>query len=203
VILSILLIERFTLPIRLKPDDDLAAWRDITALSWRYAVAAGIVIFIVVILPAFSIARSEGDTLISAFQLGSMTASEPIYVLLGGMVALLGSVILSILLIERFTLPIRLLLLPKDFEMQLQGRSGLLLVSKFLGLIFTLVGIAILLIGPIGYQHTSGPFTRKSARPKSFIICSSNRFSSVSSPWQLEQASHTMSPNRFRILSTI
>jgi len=140
--------------IRLKPDDDLAAWRDITALSWRYAIAAGIVIFIVVILPAFSIARSEGDTIISAFQLGSVTASEPIYVLLGGMVALLGTVILSILLLEHFTLPIRLLLLPKDFEMQLQGRSGLLLVSKFLGLIFTLVGIAILLIGPIGYQHT-------------------------------------------------
>jgi GAF domain-containing protein/HAMP domain-containing protein len=140
--------------IRLKPDDDLAAWRDITALTWRYAIAAGIVIFIVVILPAFSIARPEGHSFISAFQPGDLSASEPFYILLGGMVALLGTVILSILLLEHFTLPIRLLLLPKDFEMQLQGRSGLLLVSKFLGLTFVLVGIAILLIGPIGYQHT-------------------------------------------------
>jgi GAF domain-containing protein/HAMP domain-containing protein len=63
-------------------------------------------------------------------------------------------VILAILTIERFTSPIRLILLPKDLETQLKGRSGLLLRTKFLALTFGLIIISVLLIVPIGYQHT-------------------------------------------------
>ncbi len=51
-------------------------------------------------------------------------------------------------------MPIRLLLLPKDIETQLRGRSGLLLRTKFLALTLALIMIAVLLIAPIGYQHT-------------------------------------------------
>jgi GAF domain-containing protein/HAMP domain-containing protein len=52
------------------------------------------------------------------------------------------------------TLPIRLILVPKDLETQLSGRSGLRLRSKFLALTFGLIIISVLLIAPIGYQHT-------------------------------------------------
>lgn len=137
-----------------KSEDELLAWIEITSLSWRYGVAAAFIVFVVDILPPILITSSQGEVLSSAFQPTALNSSDPVYVLIGGIVSLFGSVILAMLLIERFTLPIRVLLLPSDFETQLKGRSGLLLNGKFLTLTLALIGIAILLIVPIGYQHT-------------------------------------------------
>lgn len=139
---------------RPKSEDELLAWTEITSLSWRYAIAAILVIFLVDILPTFLISFSEGEVISSAFQPTALNSSDPVYILIGGTVSLFGSVILAMLLIERFTLPIRVILLPRDFETQLKGRSGLLLNGKFLTLTLALIGIAVLLIAPIGYQHT-------------------------------------------------
>ncbi|HKG52830.1 MAG TPA: GAF domain-containing protein [Anaerolineales bacterium] len=139
---------------RPKAEDELLGWTEITSLSWRYAIAAIFVIFFVDILPTFLISFSQGEVISSAFQPTALNSSDPFYILIGGTVALFGSVMLSLLLIERFTLPIRVILLPKDFETQLKGRSGLLLNGKFLALTLALIGIAVLLIAPIGYQHT-------------------------------------------------
>jgi len=139
---------------RPKSDDELFAWTEITSLSWRFGVAAVFVIFFVDILPTFLISFSKGEVVSSAFQPTALNSSDPIYILVGGTVALFGSVLLAILLIEHFTLPIRVILLPRDFETQLKGRSGLLLNGKFLILTLALIGIAVLLIAPIGYQHT-------------------------------------------------
>jgi len=139
---------------RPKSDDELLSWTEITSLSWRFGAAAVFVIFFVDILPTFLISFSKGEMVSSAFQPTALNSSDPIYILIGGTVALFGSVILAMLLIERFTLPIRVILLPRDFETQLKGRSGLLLNGKFLTLTLALIGIAVLLIAPIGYQHT-------------------------------------------------
>jgi GAF domain-containing protein/membrane protein implicated in regulation of membrane protease activity len=140
----------------LKPnsEEELAAWREVTGLTWRTAIADGIVNFFIVILPLFSITLAQNDVLSSPFQPTSLNAPDPIYLLLGAMVALLGAAILAILLIERLTLPARLVLLPTDLETQLTGRSGPLLVGKFIVLILGLILISILLIAPIGYQQT-------------------------------------------------
>ena len=138
---------------RSKPEDEFLAWYEITSLSWRYGLAAVFAIAFVVIV-AFFISLSEGEVISSAFQPTALNASDPIYILVGGTVSLLSSVILVILMVERFTLPIRLILLPKDFETQLKGRTGLLLSTKFLSLTLGLIIIAVLLIAPIGYQHT-------------------------------------------------
>ena len=140
--------------VRSKAEDEFLAWREITSLGWRYGIAALFLISVTVVLPALFISAAEGEAISSAFQPAALNASDPIYVLVGGVVALLGSVIPAILMIERFTLPIRLLLLPKDFENQLKGRSGLLLNGKFLALTMALILISVLLIAPIGYQHT-------------------------------------------------
>ena len=141
-------------PTRPKADDELLAWTEITSLSWRYGIAAVFVIFFVDILPIFLISFSQGEVVSSAFQPTALNSSDPIYIMIGGTVSLFGFVLLAMLLIERFTLPIRVLLLPRDFETQLKGRSGLLLNGKFLILTLALIGIAVLLIAPIGYQHT-------------------------------------------------
>lgn len=140
--------------IRAKSDDDLLAWREITSLSWRYGIAAIITILIADVLPLFFISFSRGAVISSVFQPTGLSSPTPIYVLIGGLVSMLGSVIVAIILIERFTLPIRLILLPKDFETQLKGHYGLLLNGKFLILTLALIGIAVLLIAPIGFHHT-------------------------------------------------
>ncbi len=140
----------------LKPDpvQEFDAWRQITSLSWRYGILAIIVFSLVVVLPAILITLSFGQAVVSPFQPTSLSSPDPLYVLFGGIAAMLGSVIFAILMIESFTLPARLVLLPTDFETQLKGRSGTLLRGKFIVLILGLITIAILLIAPIGYQYT-------------------------------------------------
>jgi HAMP domain-containing protein len=137
-----------------RSEDELLAWIEITSLNWHYGIAAVFAIFFIDILPIFLISFSKGEVIASAFQPTALNSSDPMYILIGGAVSLIGSVILAMLLIERFTLPIRVILLPRDFETQLKGRSGLLLNGKFLTLTLALIGIAVLLIAPIGYQHT-------------------------------------------------
>jgi GAF domain-containing protein/HAMP domain-containing protein len=139
---------------RAKPEDELRAWNEITSLNWRHALATIALTLILVLMPGFLVSFAAGEPIASAFQPSALDASDPIYILIGGSVSLLGSVILSLLLIERLTLPIRLILLPQDIETQLKGRAGLLLRTKFLVLTLALMVIAILLIAPIGYQHT-------------------------------------------------
>lgn len=134
--------------------EEFKAWKQITSLTWNYGIASLLVFSLVIIIPGVGLTLLISGEIISPFQPTSLTSQDALYVLLGGFVAVLGSVILSILLIERFTLPARLALLPDDFETQLTGRSGPLLVSKFIVLILSLITIAILLIAPIGYQQT-------------------------------------------------
>jgi GAF domain-containing protein len=139
--------------IRAKPEDDLLAWREITSLSWRYGIAAALSILIIDILPLVYLSLTKGQVISSAFQPTGLNSPIPIYVLIGGLVSLFGSVIIAVILVERLTLPLRLILLPKDVETQLKGHAGLLLNGKFLGLTLAVIGIAVMLIAPIGYQH--------------------------------------------------
>ena len=140
----------------LKPDatEELAAWREITSLVWRYAIGAAIVVFFVAILPPFTISLLQSGAVSSPFQPTSLSSPNPVYILLGGLVSILGSVLLTVLLIDRLTLPARLVLVPTDFDTQLKGRTGALLIGKFQVLILTLTAMGILLIAPIGYHQT-------------------------------------------------
>jgi GAF domain-containing protein/HAMP domain-containing protein len=135
-------------------EEEYKAWREITSLTWRYGIIAGLVIFLINILPAFFIARSQSEVISSPFQPTPINSPDPAYVLIGGTVSLLGFVILAILMIERLTLPARLVLVPSKFDTQLRGRFGALLIGKFQILILGLIAISVLLIAPIGYQQT-------------------------------------------------
>ena len=136
------------------PAEELAAWREITSLVWRYGIAAVIVIFVVNVLPPVLMAVLQSDTVSSPFQPTSLSSPNPVYILLGGLAAIFGSVILVVLMIDRFTLPARLVLVPNDFDTQLQGRAGALLIGRFQVLNLALIAIAIVLIAPIGYHQT-------------------------------------------------
>lgn len=136
------------------PSDEFNAWREITSLTTRYGIAAVVVILLLNVVPASMIAFSQTTVISSPFQPTSLNSPTPAYILLGGIAAILGSVILAVLLIDRFTRPLRLILVPTDFETQLKGRGGALVIGKFLVLILALIAIGVLLIVPIGYQQT-------------------------------------------------
>ncbi|HVF26074.1 MAG TPA: GAF domain-containing protein [Anaerolineales bacterium] len=136
------------------PDEEYKAWREITSLTWRYGIVAGLVIMLVNILPVFLITLSQSEVISSPFQPTSINSPAPAYVVLGGLASLLGSVLFAVLMIERLTLPARLVLVPVDFDTQLKGRFGALLIGKFQILILALIAISVLLIAPIGYQQT-------------------------------------------------
>jgi GAF domain-containing protein/HAMP domain-containing protein len=140
--------------VGLRPEDEFLAWREITSLGWRYGIAGVIVIYLIVILPLFLVSFSEGQGIASALQPTTVNGSDPIYVLLGGAVALLGFLVLAVFMIDRLTLPLRLILLPKDFESQLKGRSGLLLKGRLLLLTLVSVSAAIMLTAPTGFHYT-------------------------------------------------
>ena len=133
---------------------EFSAWREITSLTWRHGIASLVVYLLIIVLPIFLLTYSQSGVIVSPFQPTSLNSPDPIYVLLGGFVAVFGTVILGILMIERLTLPARLVLLPTDFEIQLLGRTGPLVITKFFGLILGLITIAVFLIAPIGYQQT-------------------------------------------------
>lgn len=135
-------------------EEEYKAWREITSLTWRYGIVAGLVILLISILPAYFITWSQSEVISSPFQPTSINSPDPAYILLGGIVSLLGSVILAVLMIERFMLPARLVLVPREFDAQLKGRFGALLIGKFQILILGLIAISVLLIAPIGYQQT-------------------------------------------------
>ncbi|MFN8384914.1 MAG: GAF domain-containing protein [Anaerolineales bacterium] len=141
-----------------RPDADnivvLEAWREITNFPIRIVALASIISFVVIVLPAVGLTSALGETIASPFQPNSLTSPVPLYVFLGGTAAILGWAILCILLTERVALPFRLILVPSDFETQRKGRAGALIVGKVLILILAMIAIAILLIGPIGYQQT-------------------------------------------------
>lgn len=140
--------------LRADADREFTAWKEITSLVTRYGIGAMLIALGVNVLPPFIIALSRREVVTSVFQPSAVSSPVPIYILLGGLAAALGSVILSLLTLERLTLPSRLILLPSGFETQLKARSGVLLGVKFqivaLGLI--LIGVAV--IAPIGYQQT-------------------------------------------------
>lgn len=132
------------LPLSTGTKDETVAWKQITGLTWRYGFIAFFVslVFEVVISVVYN------------YALGKINYDQAIYSLMGGTVAVISMIMLAILFIDWALSPVRHLLTPTGFEAQLQGRSGILLVSKFLILVSTLIVIGILTVGPIGYQKT-------------------------------------------------
>jgi len=129
--------------------EELSAWKEITSLTWRYGTAALIISYTVDILP----------TAIRSYQQGVTTPDQFIYSLLGGLVSVLATVIFAVLIIDRLLIPPRLVLIPKNFDAQLNGLAGPSLNIKFQVLILILVVIGILMIGPVGFHFMTESLT--------------------------------------------
>ena len=142
--------------VKSKPDEkkEFAAWKEITNLTTRYGISAFFVYLIVSIIPPFLITLTRSEPVSSVFQPTTIDSPLPFYILLAGLASAIGATIFSLLLIERFTLAERLVLIPSDFEAQLTGRSGALLGIKFQTLILGLIVVGVTVIAPLGYQQT-------------------------------------------------
>ncbi len=132
------------IPLTRGTEEEIRAWKQITGITWRYGFTA----FFMSII--FDVAIG----IVYSYSLGIISYDQGIYSLMGGTVAVITTIMLSILFIDWALTPARQILTPRDFEVQLEGRTGTLLVSKFLILISTLIVIGILMIGPIGYKKT-------------------------------------------------
>ena len=128
------------IPLSEGTEEEVVAWKQITGLTWRYGFIAFLLslIFDVVIGIVYN------------YSLGTITFDQAVYSLMGGTVAVITTTMLSILFIDWVLTPVRNTLTPQGFEAQIQGRSGILLVSKFLILVSTLIVIGIFMVGPIG-----------------------------------------------------
>ena len=128
------------------PEEELAAWKEVTSFPLQYGVSATTVLLLVDVAPVVFIIQSHNT-------ISPVNSLAPMFFLLGGLACIIGYIILAALIIERFMLPVRLALLPYDFDTQLEGRSGTLLGIKFQILTIGLIAMAIAVIAPIGYQQ--------------------------------------------------
>ena len=133
------------------PAEEMSAWTEITALTWRYGIAASIVAYAIDILP----------TSIYFYQSGITTPDQFVYSLIGGVVSVLAIIIIEVLVIDRFLIPARLALIPKGFDNQLNGLAGPRLTIKFVILILIPIAIGILMVGPVGFHFMNKSLTEE------------------------------------------
>ena len=132
-------------PELFKRGDGQEAWKNAHNLFWKYTVAATVVFISFTIFPkTILLSRS-----------GLANQDQVIYGFLAGFIAILAFVSLSTIILDRFLVPVRNILLPKDFSQQLAGLSKLRILYKFLAVVFVSLIITALLIAPIGYHQTT------------------------------------------------
>lgn len=128
--------------------EELAAWSEITSITWKYGVGAAIVSIFLDIAPLVIYQRFFINPEIR------ITNDQAIYSLLGGTLSAIAIVLIVIFVLETMLEPARGVLLPKNSEMQLAGAAGFKLNAKYIGAVSALILISVLLIAPAGYRQT-------------------------------------------------
>ncbi|MFO3796891.1 MAG: hypothetical protein ACK8QZ_06345, partial [Anaerolineales bacterium] len=115
--------------------NEAKAWEEITALGWRYAIATGLVMLFVNIVPL----------LIYESVVLRLTFEQVIYTLIAASIVAAGGLILNVALFEGFLTPVRMVLTPKSFETQLTYFRGLSLTLRLIAATLTLIAISVAL----------------------------------------------------------
>lgn len=123
---------------------ELRAWRQGNTLAWNYGAAAIVVAIFINTIPLL---------LFQYFYLGA-TTNQLIYSAFGSGLSAIVAIGLSVLLIEYLARPIRSVLLPSSFELQVRGATGLGFRIKLLISTLMLIGFSILALAPLGYSRT-------------------------------------------------
>lgn len=122
----------------------LTAWRQVSAWTWKYAIAASCLNLLVVGVPVLSYAY---------FSLHA-TYDQVIYLLISVIIVTLAIITLDTSILDRLLIPVRQVLLPTDFDKQLAGAKGLTLLRRMYMVVPAMILLSILLVAPIGYHQT-------------------------------------------------
>ena len=125
-------------------EKEISAWREITNLVTQYGIAAFFINLLFLAVIPFTVVHLSFDKT-------NFPSSN--YIFLGGLASVIGSTLLSMFLLDWFTTPARAALLPKDFEDQLQERSGALLTPRFLTFSIAIIVMILTTILPIGHRQ--------------------------------------------------
>lgn len=120
------------------------AWDEINSLTLRFIPITGLIFLLGQVVPVT----------VYLFLVYHISGNQMIYILLGGLASATGSTTLSVFALEQFLKPARRVLIPKEFNAQLKGAARFSLSIKLLGVSAALVLMSVLLIAPIGFQHT-------------------------------------------------
>ena len=132
-------------PESFKREDNKDAWRVSHNIIWKYALAAVIISFGFILIPKTLLLTSSRYA----------TQEQVIYGFIAGLISNLAFIPLSTVILDRLLVPVRRVLLPKDFSQQLSGLGNIKILSKTLAIIFFSLVITILLVAPIGYHQTT------------------------------------------------
>ena len=142
-----------------KNEDNEEAWKDSQNIIWKYALAATVISFGLIIIPKIFLLSSTPFA----------TQDQVIYGLIAGLISNFAFVPFSTILLDRLLVPVRQVLLPKNFLKQFSGLSNIKILYKTLAVVFFSLVITALLIAPIGYHHTTKAL-RENVNPQQVLI---------------------------------
>ncbi len=126
-------------------DDSYEAWKLAHNIIWKYALTATVISFSFIVIPKAVLLSHPGIA----------SRDQAIYSFIAGLITILAFVPLSTVLLDSLMIPVRSLLLPKDYSQQLSGLSKVGILYKILAIVFISLLISVLLIAPIGYHQTT------------------------------------------------
>jgi GAF domain-containing protein/methyl-accepting chemotaxis protein len=132
-------------PDVVKNEDNEKAWKDSQNIIWKYAIAATLVSFGLIIIPKTILLGSTSFA----------TQDQVIYSLISGLVSNFAFIPFSTIILDRLLVPTRRILLPNNLSKQFSGLSNIKILYKTLAVIFFSLLITALLIAPIGYHQTT------------------------------------------------
>ena len=132
-------------PELFKNEHTADAWKSSQNIIWQYALAATIVSFVLIIIPKTILLSTSGFA----------TRDQVIYALIAGLISNFAFIPFSTILFDRLLIPVRKVLLPKNFLQQFTGLSNIKIIYKMLAIVSFSLLITALLIAPIGYHQTT------------------------------------------------
>lgn len=123
---------------------ELRAWRQSNTMAWNYAAAAVAVSVVVNIIPL----------LIFQYSSFQATTNQLIYSAFGSGLSSIIVIGTSLLVIEYLMRPVRIVLLPSNFDLQVRGAMGARLRVKIVITTLALIVISVLALAPLGYSRT-------------------------------------------------
>ncbi len=124
--------------------EEAKAWEEISSIGWKYALAAGTVMLFVNTLPL----------LVYENQILRLSYEQIVYTLIGALIAAGGGLALNTALFELFLTPVRKVLTPRSFEVQIASFRGVSLQRRLMLLSLTVTLVSVALVAPIGYRQT-------------------------------------------------